>query len=1562
MASPVRGNISARYIENLELQSTTPTRLPLTPTLKHNSNQDLDKLARELDITPSYSKSSSLKAKFESPSATVNSFKTNSSNNTRNGSPIGKLERITTTTQNNDDEQQPRWAAGNGYKDILNKLPGRTSSTKLTPLKQSMDTPSKSKPSPFLSSPSNSTSTDSPGYEYLCRIQGIKDWLQIILHEEIIQEPAELITYIRNGIHLAKLTNAILPNKKSVFMNDSRLQFKHTENINRFFQLLDYLNVPDLFRFELTDLYDAKNVPKVFFCLHAMGHILHKSDSDFPVIKNLVHKLTFSSEDIRTANRSLVGSGLPNFEGASAGHDDDQNSYMNKLITKSPVKANKEIVHATKKKISSSSDPFISEDKKSSREIKSTFQTKLEKKEVSYKLDDCFNPELAKYVTHIIKLQSLSRGANFRYRMFVNKIMIKSYSDELTHFQSIIRGNLSRLKSIHVHRDEIILYKYDIIELQSIARQRLLNQSKPNASSSCDQLVQLQSIIRRILLQRNKSKNWKTLQDDSESILKLQSMFRRKVHYQRAQIILKNKDTLESNMIEFQSICRAYIYKRRSTMDNVDIEKIIEFQSIIRGNKVTNKMDKIRATMTLHSRSIKELQAIGRGAILRTRLCNTVLVSLLEDQSFDLIYAKIRGNKVRKEFHRKKDTLEILSNKSIIPLQSRVRGVLSRFKNEIIIDDLYYEIQNIIEFQSIIRGRFARLDRQSTYRYYNDNKIKVIKAQSVIRQALIRKAYKSLISNRNPPLSAIRKFAYLLSENEIDFEEEMNLSEMRDTIVEKAKINEELENQIENLDIKLGLLDKNKITLEDFIKNKKRYKSPKVPPHSTTTTTTSTNRSFEKLNKSSRERIELYQTLFYFLQTKPVYLIRLYNSIAPGQLRKDVEDLICSIFPITNSSITHHSREEFYFIKLLIGFMENDIETHSQNISDITKIQSCSWIDFFLHFNTHTYQRQHLKSLIGKLVFKIIENDEIDFESDPSIIYEAIIDKEIRIYGSSDNPRNISAQAAIKKEAVSNQFVSNLVALRETVTELLVILQKSMDKIPLHVKVICHHAYKLSQLHYPDKNDQQHLAVAGVIFMKHYIASILQYPENFGLLNGFDDNDNDNDKLKPRANLKHLSRVMLQVFSMKPFSDNFLKPLNDFLQGTVDTSKQIISKLINVKDIESSYEFNDYDDIVNPERPRLTMTVSNTLQLEKLLNQNMESVAPSSDDQLYQVLSKLYEVVGSSDEFIKLTEIGTLTFMLNPTTLEESLADSKSKSLFTQAKRAILYIARVQEGDNLLEVLVSGISKVHESKFRDIVSIEKKESEQSKINDKKRPYYKTSLGDLTSISYHDLKRLALEIIIKLEMMGELTRKNSYQDLLNMIAIDIRTKDSQRILRKQQLEISMKTVTKLSKKETFLRKQLKEYNSHIESILGQLQSKPKDKKLFNIIPIFSKQYFYHRELRKNNRLPKFGSYKYSAKKLLDQKVLVDFGGLMNKAYSSSSKLDFMFSCHHVGKFTIEAANGSVNIPGATEVITLDDLLYLQYENEDKVQIFNKMVIFNTQNFIGLLFRKFYDVKE
>ena len=64
-----------------------------------------------------------------------------------------------------------------------------------------------------------------------------------------------------------------------------------------------------------------------------------------------------------------------------------------------------------------------------------------------------------------------------------------------------------------------------------------------------------------------------------------------------------------------------------------------------------------------------------------------------------------------------------------------------------------------------------------------------------------------------------------------------------------------------------------------------------------------------------------------------------------------------------------------------------------------------------------------------------------------------------------------------------------------------------------------------------------------------------------------------------------------------------MKPLNEYISAVTTRVESIIRIVIDVdNEIELVYEFNDYDDIVTHQRPKLTMSTNSISQLEKSFN------------------------------------------------------------------------------------------------------------------------------------------------------------------------------------------------------------------------------------------------------------------------------------------------------------------------------------------------------------------------
>lgn len=131
-------------------------------------------------------------------------------------------------------------------------------------------------------------------YEYLCHIGEAKQWIEACLKTEIgaIEKLAE---ELRNGIVLARLAQFFHQGRKQmrIFEDLTKLQYRHSDNINIFFAACKAIKTPEIFMFELIDLYEKKNIPKVIYCIHALSHLLYKMKLA-PRISDLLGKLEFS--------------------------------------------------------------------------------------------------------------------------------------------------------------------------------------------------------------------------------------------------------------------------------------------------------------------------------------------------------------------------------------------------------------------------------------------------------------------------------------------------------------------------------------------------------------------------------------------------------------------------------------------------------------------------------------------------------------------------------------------------------------------------------------------------------------------------------------------------------------------------------------------------------------------------------------------------------------------------------------------------------------------------------------------------------------------------------------------------------------------------------------------------------------------------------------------------------------------------------------------------------------------------------------------------------------------
>jgi Ras GTPase-activating-like protein IQGAP2/3 len=405
--------------------------------------------------------------------------------------------------------------------------------------------------------------------------------------------------------------------------------------------------------------------------------------------------------------------------------------------------------------------------------------------------------------------------------------------------------------------------------------------------------------------------------------------------------------------------------------------------------------------------------------------------------------------------------------------------------------------------------------------------------------------------------------------------------------------------------------------------------------------------------------------------------------------------------------------------------------------------------------------------------------------------------------------------------------------------------------------------------------------------------------------------------------------------------------------------------VITVPPAEEHYDIDEFNDLYAKSKPTLYIKMADIFSIHHLLSSEIASVCPNQDDVLRDILRELGSVKNNESE-LRGVSSSEISLTLNPklhnaqgkpqkSEAPESVLtywldpDAEVKALFMETKRCVLYIIRVQAGANLLEILVKQITPEDEDRWETLVRDELSSGNQ------RRGAYSEASGhlDISTLDYANLKRIALENILQLESIGRLTRSNQYQDLLNAIAVDIRTKHRRRIQRQRELEGVKTTLTRLNEQAVYLEQQLKTYNDYIEQAMVTLQNK-KGKKRF-LMP-FTKQWDHERELKNTGRSFKFGSFKYSARNLADKGVLVSWRGYTERQWD---RVDLTISSDEVGVFTIEGSSGNMMIPGANAQVPLDDLLQAQFNNTQFMEFFEGAMRVNVNLFLHLIMKKFYN---
>jgi len=255
-----------------------------------------------------------------------------------------------------------------------------------------------------------------------------------------------------------------------------------------------------------------------------------------------------------------------------------------------------------------------------------------------------------------------------------------------------------------------------------------------------------------------------------------------------------------------------------------------------------------------------------------------------------------------------------------------------------------------------------------------------------------------------------------------------------------------------------------------------------------------------------------------------------------------------------------------------------------------------------------------------------------------------------------------------------------------------------------------------------------------------------------------------------------------------------------------------------ITDPETFFDIDKFEDLKRTHKPIIYITPYEIFSIHKLLVERLDVVTPQHDDPLRQILDELsVPPVEEIDNTSNAGEISlTLTSCIAANTIEEP--DAEINHLYMETKRYILSIIRIQNGQNLLEILVKPVSPEDEEAYRNLCASDRV------AKPARQPLTDGQMIDISTIKFAELKKLTLRNVLKLEEENKLWRNNNYQDLLNSIAVDIRNKHRRRVQRQKELRQIKLSLVHLDEKRAYLDEQTRSYNDYIDACLQNMSSK------------------------------------------------------------------------------------------------------------------------------------------
>ncbi|PBC33394.1 Ras GTPase-activating protein IQGAP1 [Apis cerana cerana] len=901
-------------------------------------------------------------------------------------------------------------------------------------------------------------------------------------------------------------------------------------------------------------------------------------------------------------------------------------------------------------------------------------------------------------------------------------------------------------------------------------------------------------------------------------------------------------------------------------------------------------------------------------------------------------------------------------SKQIIRLQAYIRGYLLRKKISDRFTYFYDNIDKIIKIQAwwksiAQRKRYMKLleekrkfngkEFQNTYLevkakyinvldYYKEQEEKIIKIQAIWRGRAERRAFHSLLYMEKPPFPVVRHFSAILNFNAEDYDKDLQLQHLKHEVVQSIRHNQILSQQLDSMDIKIGLLIQNRITLQDVVAHGKSLETLAKQKHSNREQRSSLSdginlhKGLKSLTKEGRKMLEGYQHLFYALQTNPTYLSKLLFLLPQSKTNKFLQNVILTLF-----NFGSNIREEYLLLKLFGSALKEEIRCKFQKPSEVVTGNPLV-LKMVVNYARQLNGQRALRQIVGPIIEKILADRTLNIETNPIDIYKCWRNQLEMETGETLNlPYTVTQEQALNYEQVQIRLNKGIQLLQSTVLEFLTKITESRDLIPYGMLYMAKILNDSLTEKFPNAPEKDILKVVGNLIYYHFINAAIVAPDAFDIITLPIDRSLSNDQ---RRNLASIAKILQFAASKKGFGEEatHLVCLNPFIIECHEKFKSFFRYCCQIEDLEEHFCIHEYTEATLIQKPEIYISLQEICDTHCLMLEYQDQIASDPLDFLHDLLDDLgpaptvASLLGISDSICEtnLMRFGKTEVCLvltNKFQIPED-EDVSLNKLFIKTKELLVSVLQFLKGQTLVEALETICSPIQE-----------------KLYDVKCSSLSPTLNIIhKSSSLNDCKLQLRAYLNKLELGGWVSQTDGYQNIITAVAKDLCNKGKYRIIRNKELQTLRTTKQRLEEKCKYYQEQVEYYNEYIQRCLENLHTGKGSLQAFKAI-----QKNNHVKLRSKMTL------KYSASKLQEKGVLLEVDGLPQSQFKN---VIFEISpTEHTGLFSVRCKFMGVEMEKVD--IDIQKLLELQFEGAPIMDMFGKAKI-NVNLLLYLLNRKFY----